>query len=130
MDHALVNRGVNMLLKTRIGIGAAASALMVCVLAHADNAPLVERPSRSTTVNYQDLDLRRSGDVARLYRRLSAAADQVCGSRAFNIFYYTLPKYRACVDDAMQKAVLDINQPALTVYHQQQTHSAILLVAQ
>jgi UrcA family protein len=121
-----------MSLKTRINLGlaitAASTLCMACAVVHAENALLQERPSPSTTVSFRDLDLQRSDDVARLYRRLRAAADTVCGPRAFNIFYRTLPAYRACVDDAVQKAVARINQPALSGYSQQHlTQSATIL---
>lgn len=123
-----------MLLKTKVGLGiVAVSTLWVACAADADPASEGQRASQSITVNssdreasqsikvsFRDLDLQRPGDVARLYRRLNAAADQLCGSRAYNIFYYTLPQYQACVDDAVQKAVAHIKQPALTAYYQRQ----------
>jgi len=111
-----------MMLKGRIGWGVAlVSAFgIACAVARADNAPTAQRPSASSiAVSLRGLDLQRPGDVARLYRRLNAAADQVCGSRAFNVFYYTLPKYQACVDEAVQKAVAHLNEPALSAYARQ-----------
>lgn len=123
-----------MLLKTRIALAVAtASTLWLACAARADNVSQGQSPSQSITVNsrdhqsaqsikvsFRDLDLQRPDDIARLYRRLNAAADQLCGSRAFNIFYYTLPQYQACVDDSVQKAVAHIKQPALTAYFRQQ----------
>jgi UrcA family protein len=104
-------------LKTKIALaGAAVVALCtVCPVLHADEGA----PSPSAKVSFQDLDLQRTRDVARLYERLSAAADSVCGPRAFDIFYQTLPQYQACVDDAVQKAIAHINRPALTAYLRQ-----------
>lgn len=123
-----------MLLKTKAGLGiVAVSTLWVACAADADPASPGQHASQSNTVNspdreaspsikvsFRDLDLHRPGDVARLYRRLNAAADQLCGSRAFNIFYYTLPQYQACVDDSVQKAIAHIKQPGLTAYYRQQ----------
>jgi len=123
-----------MLLKTKVGLGiAAAATLWVACVADADPASQGLRASQPITVNssdrqasqsikvsFRDLDLQRPDDIARLYRRLNAAADQLCGSRAFNIFYYTLPQYQACVDDAVQKAIAHIKQPAVTTYYRQQ----------
>jgi len=124
-----VNRKAKML-KTATGLAAASMFWMACAAVHADNVPTVAVSSPSTTVSFRDLDLQRPGDVARLYRRLNAAADLVCGPRAFDVFYYTLPKYRACVADAVQKAVAHINQPALSAYSRLQLEqSASLLVA-
>lgn len=108
-----------MLSKRWIGLSVtAASALwMACSAVHAEDALVVlQRPSLSTTVSIRDLDLQRSDDVARLYQRLTAAADRLCGPRAFNIFYYLMPQYQSCVDDAVHKAVKRINQPALSAY--------------
>jgi len=92
--------------------GAAAQAEEALVVAH--------HPSLSATVEIRDLDLRRSEDVARLYHRLNAAADSVCGPHAFDVFYYLQARYHACVEDAVQKAVTRFNIPSLTAYAQQQ----------
>lgn len=111
-----------MLFKSTIGLSvAAASALwMACAAVHAEDAlVVVQRPLLSTVVSFRDLDLQRPDDVARLYHRLGAAADRLCGPRAFNIFYYLMPQYQACVDDAVQKAVTRINLPALSAYSRQ-----------
>jgi UrcA family protein len=119
---------LDMSLKTKINLGLAITAAstfwMASAVVRADNAPLLERPSPSTTVSFRDLDLQRSDDVARLYRRLEAAADQLCGPRAFNVFYRTVPAYRACVADAVQKAVARINQPMLSGYSRQRLTQA------
>lgn len=96
------------------------SALLTASLAvYADNAP-VQRPVRSTTVQFGDLDLDSSGGVAALYHRISLAAEHVCGSRAFTGIYYTLSDYRSCVADATQNAVTSLNRPALTEFYRQQ----------
>jgi UrcA family protein len=120
-----------MVLKARINPGIAAASIlwMACTVVHADNVSVVaERPAQSTTVSFRDLDLQQPGDVARLYGRLKAAADLLCGPRAFNVFYYTLPKYQACVDDAVRRSVAHIHQPALSAYSRQQlTQSATTL---
>lgn len=102
--------------------GLAASALLLASGAlRADNAP-VERPARSTDVNFQDLNLQNSAAVATLYQRIGAAADRVCSSRADSGIYYTYAGYQSCVADAVRRAVTDVNQPALTSYYQQQLH--------
>jgi len=117
-----------MLRKSRIGLSVAAASVlaMACAAARADDTPVVVHasPSSSMVVSIRDLDLQRSGDVERLYSRLNIAADQVCGTRAFNVFYYTYPRYRACVDNAVQKAVAQIHQPGLTAFSRQQPASS------
>ena len=107
------------------------SALLTASMAlQANNAP-VQRPARSTTVQFGDLNLDSAGGVAALYRRLSLAAARVCGSRAFTGIYYTLAEYRSCVADATQSAVTSINRPALTEFYRQQlTQSPTIRVAE
>lgn len=94
-----------------------AAASVFCVAgaaAHADETLAVQvlnqRPL-STTVDFRDLDLKQPKNVARLYDRLNAAADGLCGPRLYNIFYNVNPLHQACVDAAVQKAVARLNLP-------------------
>ena len=111
--------------------GVAASALLFAgTCAFADNAA-VQRETRTTAVHFSDLNLTRAHDVAVLYHRLSAAAERVCGSRAFTGFYYTLPEYRSCVADALRQAVGSAHRAPLTAYYlQQQAQSGSIRVAE
>lgn len=114
-----------------LGSIVATTVLLTASMAlYADNAP-VQRPARSASVQFGDLNLNTASDVAALYQRISLAAARVCGSRAFTGIYYTLPEYRSCIADAMQNAVTSVNRPSLTeFYRQQQTQSAPIRVAE
>ncbi|HUA90484.1 MAG TPA: UrcA family protein [Steroidobacteraceae bacterium] len=95
------------------------SALLTASLAvYADNPP-VQRPARSASVQFGDLNLDSSSDVAALYQRINLAAEHVCSSRAFTGIYYTLSEYRGCVADAVQSAVASVNRASLTDYYRQ-----------
>lgn len=110
-----------MLIKSKTVLsGIMASTLLLAGMAvRADNAP-VQREARTTTVQFGDLNLDRSRDVAALYQRLSLAAERVCGSRAFTGLYYTLPEYRSCVADAVRDAVISAHRARLTAYYLRQ----------
>jgi UrcA family protein len=121
-----------MLLKSTIVLGGL--ALVVSLMASprlaAADAPVV-RPARSTDVYVGDLNLNTRGDVATLYKRIRAAAEQVCGSRAFTGWFYTYTEYRGCVADATQRAVREVNRTELTRFYQQHgRHSGPVRVAQ
>jgi UrcA family protein len=58
--------------------------------------------------------------VATLYRRISAAAQQVCGARSETGSYAISPGYARCYSAAVKNAVADIDRAPLTAYYQQQ----------
>jgi UrcA family protein len=104
---------------TRTLIGAAL-ALLICgaeaaLFATAASAAEVH----SISVRYADLDLDRPADVARLYGRIRAAADNVCGPRVLTGSYVPQPHYQRCFADAVTQAVARVDRPALSAYHQQ-----------
>jgi UrcA family protein len=103
----------------------AASALwMGSAAVPAADAPI----ERSTAVRFADLNLDRQADVATLYQRISAAADQLCASRVG--LYDTLYRYQGCVSETVHKAVGSVNRAALTEYYrQQQSPEATIKVA-
>ncbi len=121
-----------MLLKSTIVLGGLALvvSLMASPRLRAADAPVV-RPARSTDVYFGDLNLNTRGDVATLYKRIRAAAEQVCGSRAFTGWFYTYTEYRSCVADATQRAIGEVNRTELSDFYQQQArHSGPVRVAQ
>jgi UrcA family protein len=77
-------------------------------------------PSR--VVKFADLDLTHSKGAAALYTRIRSAAREVC-----------LPQYNwvmemrvisdQCRDEAIARAVADVNAPALTAYYQGRTEA-------
>jgi UrcA family protein len=69
------------------------------------------------TVSYKDLDLSRAADARVLYRRLQAAATEVCQPVPANALSRTLA-WKQCYDAALERAVTQINAPQLVaVYH-------------
>ena len=77
---------------------------------------------RSVHVRYTDLNLNRAADVARLYRRLSIAAQNVCGPR--NFAGYRTPGYEGCVADTTRQAVAAVGSAALSALYEGETSIA------
>jgi UrcA family protein len=82
----------------------------------ADFAAAKEREAASTVVNYSDLDLARSTDTARLYARLKYASQKVCNSYDSRELR-TRDLYAACVDQALNSAVAEVNNAKLSSLH-------------
>ena len=81
--------------------------------AHADDSvPQVK-------VSYSDLDLERSADAQRLYKRLRAASDRVCDGYSGRDLRHTALK-RACMAQALDRAVLAVNHAAVLALHDSQ----------
>jgi UrcA family protein len=86
---------------------------------------------QSVTVHYNDLSLDRPADVARLYRRISYAADNACGPRELTGSHMELTGYRTCFDAAVSHAVASVASPELSAYYRAQlaashTHATTL----
>jgi UrcA family protein len=76
-------------------------------------------------VRFKDLNLDRPHDVARLFSRISSAAEKVCGPRFFDGLYSKPADFEICYTDAIGRAVAEIDRPALTAYFEQRSsHSA------
>jgi len=92
-------------------------ALSFAATAHAGApaAPALE-------VKVGDLDLNNPAGVSKLYRRLQIAAQKVCGPSEATGTRLVSREQRACVTDAVDGAVRQLNRPALTAYHQ--SHAA------
>jgi UrcA family protein len=86
----------------------------------ANAAPPQDVPS--VVVQFADLDLAHRDGAATLYRRLQAAAEQVCASRdgrnGTDIGSQT--RYKICWQNALATAVTKVDQPALTAYYRAQ----------
>jgi UrcA family protein len=72
---------------------------------------------KQTTVHFDDLNVDRPAGAAVLYRRIRNAAESVCGdpqapgSRMISRFWLS------CVAQAVDRAVVTLDRPALTAYH-------------
>lgn len=112
-------------------LGAAVSVLSaVCAPAYANTPPPIGSPLE--LVRYNDLNLDQPRDVARLFNRVSSAADKVCGTRSFAGHYNKLADYEICYKDTVASAVAHIDLPSVTAYFQQRSSEWTLrkLIAQ
>jgi UrcA family protein len=98
--------------KTRMLVLSLLAAVGVSSVALADTAVNV----KSETVRYDDLRLISPVGASVLYARLRSAAERVCGGPALPGQIAEQHRYRACVDEALAKAVTDVNHPVLNQY--------------
>jgi UrcA family protein len=92
-----------------------ASLLAISGGAHAeDSAP-------QTKVSYSDLDLNNSADAKRLYKRLRAAAERVCDHYEGRDLRRNMEE-KNCAREALERAVQDVNHPAVLALHRQEGH--------
>ena len=107
-------------------LGAALSVLSLsCAAAYADSTPSAETTlsfgSHSEVVRFNDLNLDQPRDVARLFNRVSSAADKVCGTRSFAGHYNKTADYESCYSDTIAHTVARIDRPSVTAYFQQRS---------
>jgi UrcA family protein len=70
----------------------------------------------SMRVSYADLDLTTEAGVGALYGRLRNAAQHACGGRPDRTLR-RLAHWRACYEASIDRAVAQIDRPALASYH-------------
>jgi UrcA family protein len=83
-------------------------------------APASAANGSELAVSYQDLNLSNTADVRVLYRRLKAAARDVCG----NVPAQELARHLAferCYNAALQSAVTQVDLPQLQAMYQSET---------
>lgn len=107
----------------------AATLAMGGQVAHAADYVNIGEQRLSETVTYGDLDLDRSADVSRLYKRLSYAAKHVCAPFRSRTMTESA-QHRACVSEALASAISEIDQPLLTQYYNSKGHDSSTIVAQ
>jgi UrcA family protein len=78
-------------------------------------------PTGQEAVRISDLDLNRSADVARLYKRIRAAAESACGVAELTGTHLQSSSQRHCVEEAIASAVAQVHNAQLSAYHQQET---------
>jgi UrcA family protein len=82
------------------------------------NTAFAGAPTDQQVVRYADLDLNRSADVARLYRRIQAAAESACGAQPVTGSYLLNSGQRSCVEKTVGTAVARVHNEQLSAYHQ------------
>ncbi len=95
-------------------LGTAVLALIVCLLGITpawSGTPAV----RSVTVSYGDLDLSSPAGANALYRRIQAAAKQVCGYAGADLTEQSI--WKGCYRSAIAEAVSKVKNPLLTAVH-------------
>jgi UrcA family protein len=73
----------------------------------------------SEVVRFDDLNLDQPRGLARLFNRVSSAADRVCGPRSFAGLYNKTADYESCYSDTIAHAVTYIDRPSVTAYFRQ-----------
>ena len=91
-------------------------AICGCPVAMADAPVNTQVTVKSETVRYDDVRLISAVGAAVLYNRVRAAAERACGGPLETVPLQQRQSYKHCVDDAVAKAVADVNSPMLTWY--------------
>jgi UrcA family protein len=89
-----------------------------CICGQFVHADSLYQPPLHVNVNFADLDLSGTEGAASLYRRLRAAARQVCApldERSRSLKGGAL--FHSCIADALSTAVAAIDQPLLNSYY-------------
>ena len=73
-------------------------------------------PPATRVVNFRDLDLSQKSGVVTLYSRIRSAAREVC-EPLDEVSIKLLRQRFDCRQDAVARAVADVNSPALTNYY-------------
>lgn len=87
-------------------MGAAALGTALSTSVEAEDVP-------TKTVRFSDLDITKSDGAKVLYRRIRAAARDVCEFSAVTDPILRMANH-ACIEKAVDKAVKDVNAPLLT----------------
>jgi UrcA family protein len=74
-----------------------------------------------TTVHFADLNIDQTAGAAVLYGRIRFAAERVCGEPTLPGSRIPSPYWRRCVAQAVDRAVVGLDRPALTAYHRAHT---------
>ena len=110
-----------------VSLGGALNMLLIGVLAISLNtARAAERVAAppSYKVHYADLDLTTRAGAEALYWRLKWAADDVC---ADSLGLQSLAVVNRCVEEAVGRAVAQINSPLLMGYYAERVRRAGVL---
>jgi len=75
-------------------------------------------------VRFADLDITRSAGAATLYARITTAARAVCEPSLSSQELGFSSQTRQCLEQAIERAITDVNAPALTSYQLMKVKSA------
>ena len=112
-------------MSNRTGIWIKAALLLLAGAWQCDALAGPEAPTaqdvEQITVHFGDLNIDRSTGVAILYRRIRHAAEHVCGEPHWPDSHMVSASWRKCVAQAVDRAVVAVDRPALTDYHRVRT---------
>lgn len=112
-------------MSNRIGIWIKATLLLLAGAWQCDALAGPEAPTAAgveqTTVHFADLNINQAAGAAVLYRRIQLAAGRVCGEPKLPGSFIVSPFWRKCVAQAVDRAVVEVDRPALTAYHRLHT---------
>ena len=90
-----------------------------------NTARAADAPTAQTLrLHTSDLDLNKSADIATLYKRIKSAAQEACGNDYVTGSRLQSQSKRQCLNEAVDGAVQQINNPSLSAYHKQETTKA------
>jgi UrcA family protein len=74
-----------------------------------------------TTVHFSDLNVNHPAGAAILYQRIRHAAQEVCGDPHYPGSAIISRSWQSCVAEAVNRAVVAVDRPALTAYYRLHT---------
>ena len=88
----------------------------LCVAVAMCTAPAYASPTSETSmaVHYADLDLTSQRDAKRMLRRITRAANDVCGDRQLHVNRFGVRAFRDCRAETIAAAVRSLGAPAVT----------------
>ena len=108
-------------MSNRTGIWIKAALVLLAGAWQCDALAAPEAPTArgvdQITVHFGDLNIDQTADAAVLYRRIHNAAKSVCGEPQLPGTHVVSYSWRRCVAEAVDRAVVAVDRPALTVYH-------------
>lgn len=121
MKTPIVSTNVRRLVIATILGSLAFGCAAVCIADNNDEVP-------HAAVKFADLNLSSPAGAAALYRRIYAAAHDVCGSFDADIRDLRgLSRHAACVHKAVRNAVAKVNQPALSAIYNARNRDPLLI---
>jgi UrcA family protein len=118
--------------KTSIALAVLATMALTLAVNVAHAHPPWDPPRK--VVKVSDLNLNTSEGAAVLYKRIASAAKDVCDVFDDSIFpHYHDAQVNACIDEAITRAVIQVNRPMLTNLYKAKTGktvSALIAVAE
>lgn len=111
--------------KSIVAVSLAAALTGYSGLAHADKRSESAGQVRSVVVRYAELDLSKPQGIDALYIRIQGAAKLVCRADSSVLGRYPRVSSSKCYQDAIERAVTQVNLVKLTALHRARTSSAL-----